>query len=231
MNSEKIGEFIKKIRKENNLTQKDLAQKYGVTYQAVSKWENGINLPDISLIQKMSKDFNISMEELLEGEKKETFKAKNKNHVLVLSLIIISLFGFIVYLINHNGNFNFKTISTTCEEFKVTGSIAYNNKKSSIYISHIDYCGKIIEKRYKRIECILYEKYDDTIKEVGISGIKENITLDDYLKELEIKIDNYYQNCATYTGNNLYLEIHATSQDNQITTFKIPLTLNENCQE
>ena len=42
MNQEKFGEFIKKIRKENHFTQKDLANRLGVTYQAVSKWENGL---------------------------------------------------------------------------------------------------------------------------------------------------------------------------------------------
>jgi transcriptional regulator with XRE-family HTH domain len=51
MNPEKIGQFIKEIRVKNNLTQKDLADKYNVTYQAVSKWENGKNLPDILLIR------------------------------------------------------------------------------------------------------------------------------------------------------------------------------------
>ena len=65
MNPEKVGKFIKELRKKNNLTQKDLADKYGVTYQAVSKWENGINLPEISLIRQMSKDFNISVENIL----------------------------------------------------------------------------------------------------------------------------------------------------------------------
>ena len=40
----KIGEFIKKLRTENHLTQKEFADKYGVTYQAVSKWENGVSL-------------------------------------------------------------------------------------------------------------------------------------------------------------------------------------------
>ena len=68
MDPEKIGKFIKKIRKQNNLTQSDLANKYNVTYQAVSKWENGINLPEISLIRQMSKDFNISVENILDGE-------------------------------------------------------------------------------------------------------------------------------------------------------------------
>ena len=56
MNQEKFGKIIKKIRKEHHLTQKDLADKYNVTYQAVSKWENGLNMPDISLIKEIAKD-------------------------------------------------------------------------------------------------------------------------------------------------------------------------------
>ena len=65
MDQEKFGNFIKTIRKNNNLTQKEFADKYGVTYQAVSKWERGLNMPDTALIKQMSKDFNISIEELL----------------------------------------------------------------------------------------------------------------------------------------------------------------------
>ncbi len=74
MDSEKIGKFIRELRKKNNLTQKDLAKKYNVTYQAVSKWERGINMPDISLIRQMSKDFNIGVEDILDGEIKEKKK-------------------------------------------------------------------------------------------------------------------------------------------------------------
>ncbi len=66
MNPEKVGKFIKKLRKDNHLTQKKLADKYGVTYQAVSKWENGINLPEVTLIRQMSKDFNINIEDILD---------------------------------------------------------------------------------------------------------------------------------------------------------------------
>ena len=80
MNQEKIGEFIKKLRQDNNLTQKDLANKYNVTYQAVSKWERGLNIPDISLLKQMSEDFNISIEELLSGKPTEPkfFQTKRK---------------------------------------------------------------------------------------------------------------------------------------------------------
>ena len=61
MNQEKFGKFIKEIRKKNNLTQKQLADKYNVTYQAVSKWENGRNMPDTTLIKQMSNDFDIRL--------------------------------------------------------------------------------------------------------------------------------------------------------------------------
>ena len=60
MDQEKIGKFIKELRKNNNLTQADLALKYGVTYQAVSKWENGKNIPDISIIKQMSKEISVN---------------------------------------------------------------------------------------------------------------------------------------------------------------------------
>ena len=67
MNQEKVAEFIKKIRKENHLTQAEFALKYGVTYQAVSKWENGKNIPDISILKQMCEDFQVDLNDLLEG--------------------------------------------------------------------------------------------------------------------------------------------------------------------
>ena len=53
MDQEKIGKFIKEIRKKENLSQQKFAEKYGVTYQAVSKWENGKNIPDLSILKQM----------------------------------------------------------------------------------------------------------------------------------------------------------------------------------
>lgn len=62
MNQEKFGKLIKDIRKKNKLTQKQLADKYNVTYQAVSKWENGLNMSYAVLMLEVSKDFGISLE-------------------------------------------------------------------------------------------------------------------------------------------------------------------------
>ncbi len=135
LNPEKVGKFIKKLRKrDNNLTQQKLADKYGVTYQAVSKWENGINLPDVTLIRQMSKDFNISIEDILDGNLITKKKNRNKNILIgsILLIVIIALIiGTIIIVknINDNKTFKFKTLSTTCNEFNVSGSIAYDKKK------------------------------------------------------------------------------------------------------
>lgn len=69
MNQEKLGRFISDLRKEKNLTQKDLGCKLGITDNSVSKWERGINAPDISQLTKIAKIFNISVNELLKGER------------------------------------------------------------------------------------------------------------------------------------------------------------------
>ena len=107
MNPEKVGKFIKELRKKNNLTQKDLADKYGVTYQAVSKWENGINLPEISLIRQMSKDFNISVENILDGEESNdnpnSYKKRPIKFILLL-LALLAIIGMNVYLILNKDN-------------------------------------------------------------------------------------------------------------------------------
>lgn len=59
---------------------------------------------------------------------------------------------------NRSNDFEFKTISSDCSNFTITGSVAYNDIKSAIYIANINYCGGADDNLYKSIECILYEK-------------------------------------------------------------------------
>ena len=61
MNQEKIGKFILELRKEKNMTQQELADKIGVTDRAISKWENGRGLPDLSLITVLAEVINGSI--------------------------------------------------------------------------------------------------------------------------------------------------------------------------
>lgn len=74
MDQQKIGKFISFLRKEKGLTQQELAEKLGVTDKAVSKWERGLGCPDISLLVPISEIFDVSINELLLGEKKEELK-------------------------------------------------------------------------------------------------------------------------------------------------------------
>lgn len=218
MNQEKIGKFIKELRIKNKLTQKEFADKYNVSYQAVSKWENGKNIPDIAILKQICDDFNVNIDELLSGEKKNKYK-----YLIYIGIIILIL--IIVLIVMHPKGFEFKTISTTCDNFTINGSIAYNKDKSSIYISNVNYCGEENIK-YDRIECILYDSKDNINKEIS-SYTKDNstkLTLQEYLEGAKFVIDNYASSCKNYKDNKLFIEIKAYNKD-KITSYNIPLQL------
>lgn len=67
--SSKIGKFIAQCRNEKNITQEELGEKLGVTNKTISRWENGHYLPDIEMMQLLSKEFSISINELISGER------------------------------------------------------------------------------------------------------------------------------------------------------------------
>lgn len=80
MNQEKMGMFISELRKENKLTQKELADMLGIMDTSVSKWERGINTPDISYLTELSKIFRVTVKELLNGERDFKKKEIDLNH-------------------------------------------------------------------------------------------------------------------------------------------------------
>ena len=71
MNQEKIGKFIAQCRKDTKLTQEQLATKLGISDRAISKWENGKCLMDISFLKPLSEILGVSIVEILNGEKIE----------------------------------------------------------------------------------------------------------------------------------------------------------------
>ena len=91
MDKEKLGLFVSRLRKEQNMTQKELAERLGVTDKAVSKWERGLSFPDISLIEPLADTFDVSVMELLQGKrmpKEETISVELAQEVLDDSLRI-----------------------------------------------------------------------------------------------------------------------------------------------
>ena len=70
MDLQKIGIFLKELRKEKELTQEQLAETLNVSRRTVSRWETGSNLPDLDLLMEMSDLYQVDLRELLNGERK-----------------------------------------------------------------------------------------------------------------------------------------------------------------
>ena len=83
MDIEKIGKFIAENRKLQNLTQSELGEKLGVAGKTVSRWENANYMPDVSLLLPLSEILNVSLNELLLGEKVENFRLINTDDIML----------------------------------------------------------------------------------------------------------------------------------------------------
>ena len=70
MNQMKIGSFLKELRRENKLTQEQLAEKLNVSNRSVSRWENGSTLPDISILIELAEFYDVDIKEIIDGERK-----------------------------------------------------------------------------------------------------------------------------------------------------------------
>ncbi|MBE6149706.1 MAG: helix-turn-helix transcriptional regulator [Firmicutes bacterium] len=87
MNQEKIGKFIAELRKQKKLTQEQLAEKLGITKNAVSKWERGLGLMDLSLLKPLSEILNVSVTEILNGEKFDKEEINSKSEELLIDTL------------------------------------------------------------------------------------------------------------------------------------------------
>ena len=84
MNQDKIGKFILECRKAKKLTQSELAEKLGVTDKSISNWENGRNMPDLSLFKPLCEILDITINDLISGEKvtKDKYQAKLEENII-----------------------------------------------------------------------------------------------------------------------------------------------------
>ena len=151
MNQEKVGKIIKELRIKNKLTQKEFAEKFGVTYQAVSKWETGKNLPDINILKAICLEYNILIDEVINGEviekqeeklevdNEKTKKKYTKNILLggVLTFFVVVIIGGFIFLGNKEEDFQF-----SLEVGSRKG--LYNHSVASTYAEHLFYQGLVL---------------------------------------------------------------------------------------
>ena len=105
MSDNKIGSFIQLSRKEKGLTQKDLAEQIGVSDKTISKWENGNSVPDTAILNSLCEALDISVNELLSGEKLPVENYSMKAEENMMNLLKQNEDNLIVYC---NKDFNLK---------------------------------------------------------------------------------------------------------------------------
>lgn len=79
MNQQKIGAFLKVLRKQRGLTQEQIAEKFNVSARTVSRWENGNNMPDLDVLIEISDFYEVDLRELFDG-KRRSEKVNNENN-------------------------------------------------------------------------------------------------------------------------------------------------------
>ncbi len=215
MNQEKIGKLIAKMRKQKDLTQRELGEMVGVGYRSVSKWERGLTMPDISIINELSTILGISSDELLNGElnpkddKTEILstdidqKPVNKNNkrkllLLVTSvLVIISFLGIIIFnSMKEPTEYIIKSLNT--DEYLVDGTLTVQGDNIIININKIEFQNyNFCQTMIKDYEYSVYfnEKflfgvngdyeYDNLYEKVTIKDIVEKISINYKVKKLK----------------------------------------------
>ena len=193
MNQDKMGMFISELRKENKLTQKELADMLGIMDTSVSKWERGINTPDISYLTELSKIFHVTVQELLNGERNFKKKQISNNKVLEVENLskyfgkrmIIENINFTIYereivgLIGPNGAGKTTIIKTILNLYKASSGIVkicgYDTKKE--LEKALSKTGSIIENpdMYLNIS---------GIKNLKVTQLINNIKDDNYIKKM-----------------------------------------------
>ncbi|MBQ4523044.1 MAG: helix-turn-helix domain-containing protein [Lachnospiraceae bacterium] len=88
----KIGTFLSELRHESNLTQAQLGEKIGVTNKTISRWENGNYLPPVEMLQQLSMEYNVSINELLAGERLSDSSYKEKAEENIKKVLSVSAF-------------------------------------------------------------------------------------------------------------------------------------------
>ena len=78
----KIGGFLRELRKEKELTQEQLAEKFGVSSRSVSRWENGNTMPELGILVELADYYEVDIKEIIDGERKSEIMKKEEKETL-----------------------------------------------------------------------------------------------------------------------------------------------------
>ena len=196
MDQIKMGIFIYKLRKEKGLTQKQIGDKLNITDNSVSKWERGINAPDIYYLAPLTEIFNVTISELLNGERnKKQKKAKKDNRKKVLEVTSLNK--------NFGKNKILNNVNISILENDIVGLIGPNGAGKTTLIKTIlglykmkkgkvEICGISIKDNFEiamsNIGCViekpdLYEELSG-LNNLKITSLMNNIDDKEYIEKI-----------------------------------------------
>lgn len=241
MDLNKVGKFIANLRKEKGLTQNELGTLLGVTDTTISKWERGINAPDISMLTRLSNILDISVTELLHGKRLrldqrdinvESIKFYNriskhkyiKFFIFIILLIIITFLS--IFMINNYNRFKVYRVSSNIEDFIVNGYVIFNKDKNIIVINKIEYIDKYIgtdmEIKVKYVDMFL-KCGDKVLYSLG-NGNQNNDN------ELRF-INDYIYNKSIYLDDEAEKNEYILEKDSNIDKLSIEIKYMDNSNE
>lgn len=216
MNQEKIGKFIRELRKKKNMSQNDLAEKLYLSRNAISRWENGHNLPDSSTFTLLAELFDVSTDELLLGKRINKKERQNevsaltltmidqghrKNKIikrLIIGIVTLLLMFFCYYFINSYNSIKVYIMSGKSENFSTKdGIFVVTNDNMYFRLGNLEFNDDI------RVEeaILFYKKGNEEI--LIFSSDNYDILLRDYNGYAVYFKDNNMKDII----NNLYLRI------------------------
>ena len=228
MDQEKIGKLIAKQRKMKGLTQQQLGDMVGVGYRAVSKWETGLTMPDISNINELCKILDITSDELLKGElnKKEATKTShhtNKKLLLIIIPVIIIASVVIGIIIKNNTKvYEYDLKSADPYDYQVEGKLLIKGNKLSVQIDKV----KIVDYQFLHTNINNYQynvlSNNKTLFGFGYNLTNENLhgpmSIYEFLDNFKIDYnDKFVTSKEWLVANNITLRLNFIDiNDNQI---------------
>lgn len=229
MNYDEIGKFILKLRKEKGYSQNDLARMIPISRQAISKWERGVTIPDSSTLVRLSEIFDVSINELLKGEKLQnnsieelqkttldivddsvlrTRNLKKKITILIFTILLLLISFFIYYFINSYNSIKIYYITAESEHFRVDGGLFITTSV----------------RKYYKLDSLKYDMNMYHINNVKLYYKKNNnsrlIIDDESIDQIILDLDGYdytfSDNDLKYVLKDSYLEINYNDDQTEI---------------
>ena len=172
MNQELIGRFIQKLRKEKNMTQEELAEKLGVTNNAISNWENGRRLPDYTIVGFLCKELGITVNDLFNGSiinEKEINKKTDENIInmlkhenrekkkykrniilsIIITIMIVTVSIFLLYFVNNYNKIKVYSIYGENDYFTYNATFFKSNIKYFFFSENLSLSDNAVNKKIK----------------------------------------------------------------------------------